>query len=784
MPTAAVRATAASILPLLVLVFFLSGATGLIYQVLWLRLLGLVFGVTVYAASTVWAAFMAGLAFGSVIGGRIGDRTARPLVWFGAAEAAVGLSALATPAALDLLLRLYADAYPSLPTSPLAVTTVRGAMAFAVLLVPTTMMGATLPLVIRSTVGRSTVVAGRVGLLYGTNTLGAIAGTLLAGLYLIPTLGIASTFHAAALINVSAGLVVLVLGLGRGDGLEAEPAAAVAATPPTIAPDPGGVDHTGLTPVVRHLVLATFFVSGLASLALEVLWFRMVVLVARPTVYAYSVMLASVLVGIALGSYLVTPWLRRPWPWLRILVGLELAMAFSALLSFNLLGDVDRLTRLLQPYVAAVLPTYLAHPIAASLPTIVPTCLLMGMAFPIGLGLWVEGARAGRQVASRLGGFYGVNLCGAILGSLLAGFLLLPAIGGRSSLIAVAALLLLSGIALLVAPPGPRRRRLAVAGAVVLVFAASAASIPDPFGIYLAVRYPAQPAIWRQEGVQSTVSVHAYGGRRSMMLDGNHQASDAGSMVAVHRRIAHLPLVIHPEARDVLVIGLGGGATAGAASIHEGVELDVVELSPEVVAAADFFTHINFDLLRRPNVHLRVDDGRNHLMLGRKKYDVITADIILPIHVGANNVYSREYFSLVRRALKPGGLAMQWVWGTEAEYKTIARTFLSVFPHTTVWTDGSLLLGAVEPLTLKKSDFTWKQQVAGRREALAALGVDSFERLQAEYLAGPDELRRYLGDGPVLTDDRPLAEYFLSLPRDRDPDLSSLRGDVRRHVAD
>ena len=177
-----------------------------------------------------------------------------------------------------------------------------------------------------------------------------------------------------------------------------------------------------------------------------------------------------------------------------------------------------------------------------------------------------------------------------------------------------------------------------------------------------------------------------------------------------------------------------------------------------------------------------MDDGRNHLLLSGRQYDVITADVILPIHAGSGNLYSVEYFTLVRRALRPGGLVLQWVAGTEAEYKTIMRTFLTVFPETTLWGDGSLMVGSVAPLQLRRSDFEWKLGIPGRRRMLESLGAPTFDALLGQYVAGPEELRRYVGDGPLLTDDRPLVEYFLSLPRDRAVDLSGVRGDVMRHV--
>jgi spermidine synthase len=160
----------------------------------------------------------------------------------------------------------------------------------------------------------------------------------------------------------------------------------------------------------------------------------------------------------------------------------------------------------------------------------------------------------------------------------------------------------------------------------------------------------------------------------------------------------------------------------------------------------------------------------------------VTADVILPIYAGSGNLYSAEYFSLVRSVLKPGGIVLQWCAGTEAEYKLIARTFMSVFPNTSVWGDGTLLVGQVEPLRLRRSDFEWKLQVPGRAQGLRDLGLDTFDELVAFYRAGPDELRAFVGDVPILTDDRPLVEYFLSLPRAGDADLSGLRGNVSQYL--
>ena len=545
-------------------------------------------------------------------------------------------------------------------------------------------------------------------------------------------------------------------------------------------------ERSDLPTLARRLVLWVFIVSGFATLALEVIWFRVIVLVARPTVYTFAIMLATVLFGIAFGSFLITPFMRRRWNWLALLAVAELGMGIAALLSMGVLGQFNDINTALLKLMPEMPGTaYLTYPIAGALPVVLPACILMGLAYPIGLQLYV-GASAGdtTKAASRVGSFNSLNLVGAIAGSLVAGFVLLPMLGSRLSLLIISALIFLSGLVLLAIVIRRHAWRAGSLVALTAAFVALAAQTVDPFQLFLKVRYPGSKLAWYEEAVEGTVSVHgAHEGDYTLVLDGNHQANDSPSMVSYHRRIALLALALHPEAREMLVVGLGGGATPGAASTHEGVEIDVVELSSAVVRASKFFAHANHNLLEQPNVHIRVDDGRNYLAMTRKKYDVITADVIQPVHAGSNNVYSKEYFELVRAALKPGGLAMQWAaTNTEAEYKAICRTFQSVFPYTTVWSQGSLLLGTLEPLVLRESDYHWKLKFPGRRQGLEELGADSFDKLLGMYVAGPDELRAYLGDGPILTDDRPLAEYFLSLPRGRAPDLSALRGDVHRHV--
>ena len=760
------------LLPLLLVLFFGSGLCALIYQVMWLRLLALVFGVTVYAASTVLASFMGGLALGSYSAGRFAGRLRSPLRAFGIVEIGVGLSALVTPLLLEGVKHVWVALQPSLPSSLLFVTAARFIAAFAVLIVPTTLMGATLPIVMRSALVRDRAVGSRIGLLYAINTTGAIVGALIAGFYFISEIGVTRSFLIAAGVNVVIGFIAVAASYR------------IPTSAPALADNRSNTPDATSTPVIhtgaRNAVLWTFLLSGILSLALEIVWFRMLVTLLRPTAYAFTIMLAAVLAGIALGSAVAAPVLRRSGPWLAVLTVVQLAISIAAVLSFNTLTRAQDAATWLAPMMTSLgFDPYVVPIVASSLIAMLPTTLLLGFAFPVGLALWTGGSG---DAARRIGVFYALNVFGAIIGSIVAGFVMLPTLGSRGSLIATAALALISSVML-----AWQQRRLqpnfagvvGIAGPVTFIMASMNAV--NPHAVAADRLHRGERMMWREEGVQTTVAIHERGDSarpmRVMYLDGMHQANDSAATAFVHHRIGALPVILHPSPRHALVVGLGGGATPGAVARFPGLQVDVVELSSAVVDGSEFFRHINFDLLRRPNVRLMVDDGRNYLLTTRQRYDVITADIILPRHAGAGALYSREYFELVRNALADGGLALQWNGSeTETQYKLIMRTFLEVFPYTTLWGDGTLMLGSTRPFELSRSGYEHRQRTAGA----GGFFNWTFEVLSRQYVAGPNEMRAWVGDGPILTDDKPRIEYFLSLPKDDPPvDVRGLRGNVQ-----
>jgi spermidine synthase len=752
-------------MPLLLLLFVCSGACGLAYQVLWLRQLSYVFGVTAYAASTVLAAFMAGLALGSWMAGPILARIRRPLRAFGIAELLVGVSAIATPTALDLASVFYRALYRTMPDAFVVQTVARFVCAFLVLMVPTMLMGLTLPLLSASSLVQGQKFSSRISALYAANTAGAVTGALLTGFVLIGSLGMQRTFLVTAIVNGIVGVVAI--GLDRR--LQASETAAVPAAAPAAAST--GVD-SAVTPRGPRLVWIAMAASGFGSLALEVVWFRVMTQYIDATTYAFTMTLAIVLTGIALGGAVAARLLAARRDWLAWLAVIQIATGMMVLFGMGLITWSD------VPLVEGM-----RSPQRVSLGLLLPA-LLLGVSFPVLLKLGVPAAQAGADDGGRrgrlVGRFYGVNVLGAIAGSLTGGFLLLPAVGTRLSIVVLAGVFVVTGLAL--GALHPRRARMAaLAVASLAAFGLLAPAIPDPFVASTRERVgPGSAEIFRDEGVQMAVSVHATEFQRTLHVGGLHQANDSIEMVRLHRRIGLLPMALHPEPRKALVIGLGGGATAGAVSQHAGTSVQIVELSDGVRKAAPFFSHVTYDVLNQANVRMRVDDGRNFLLLSGEQFDVITADIIQPVHAGAGNLYSREYFELVRQSLRPGGLALQWIGHREkSHYMLIMRTFLDVFPHATLWLDGQLMVGSLEPLAMNEAVFRSKLSDPKTRAALSEVGLDSFAALRGWYTGGPAQMAAFVGRGAMLTDDLPLVEYHRSLPPDTEPlDLTALRGDV------
>jgi spermidine synthase len=781
-------------------VFFLSGASGLIYQVVWVRMLSLVFGVTAYAIATVLSSFFAGLALGSFFAGRLADRLRSSAACgrgYAVVEVLVAGTGLLTPAAFAGARALYVGIHEHLAVDGLGpLTVVRFALAFLLLLVPTTLMGATLPLMVRASLGQGGGWARNLSLLYAANTLGATAGAFLAGFELIGRYGLRGALVVAAACNLLAaagalGITALMARRARPSrgGAGAPAGGSMPAADPAAAGASGAPAEEGSEFGARaaRTALAVFAVSGGVSLAYEVVWARVLAVFFDATTYGFTAMLTMVLLGIGLGSWLVSAVIGRRWRWPLVFAAIQAAVGVLGLLAVPLLTHLipiaDRLGLYADP---GPLGRFTLRFMAfAAFLVVFPPMLLLGATFPVAARVVGTAGGLGRRV----GGVYAVNVLGGIAGALLGGFVLLPRLGAQGALLLLACANLTLAVALVWGATGGARRTLPAAAAAVVVALVGVGCAPDLLTGIFRDRFAGQQVVWVDEGLENTVVVtdNPATGERKLYINGQPQASTFDAIANFHRLIGHLPMVLHPAPRRALVIGLGGGATAGALAAHEGVQVDVVELSAAVVGAAPLFGAINGGVLDRANVRLRVDDGRNFLLLSGGPYDVITADVIRPGHAGATNLYSKEYYRLAKDALAEDGIMLQWLEQISAEqYRLMLRSFVEVFPYVTLWADGSLAVGTKRPLRLDRETLARRLADAGARSSLARIGLNAPEDVLALYTGNRDEALRYLeGEARAVTDDRPYVEFNRSLSSDRHPpDLRGFSRDVRQVLKD
>lgn len=756
------------------LLFFLSGMTSLIYEVIWGREFGLVFGVTTYAVSTVLAAFFAGLAIGSYLAGRIIDRgRLHPLVVYGGMEGVVGLYALLLPVLLGWVEATYPAVYSRIGESFTLFTFFRFLVCFALLVAPTTLMGATLPVLSKLMVDRESVLGFSVGNLYAVNTFGAVAGAATAGFVLIAAVGVPGATLTAAVGNFV--LAAAALGLSRLRVFAWSPrgprAGAQAAVPL------GGRER---------LILGLAFVSGLTILALEVVWTRSLVLILGSTTYAFSTMLTAVLVGIAVGSAVFAPHAdrsRNPALVVAALMGLGGLFAVLGPGVINRLPFVFlRLTDWAGGSWALVIGAQFA---VCFLLVLVPT-FLSGASFPILVRMYsLGGERVGRTVAD----VYAINTFGGILGSLVGGFVLVKFLGLQPAL-TVAALVLLGGgglLAIALARPLGRQARSALAAAVAVVVVVLAFVHPrfetkllfagwGPFaGGYYVGRSGTtvdvtdrhmQRLRYHKEGVSAAVDVLETGwGEKIISVNAQPVATTYLLDMRALQMLGDLPVLLHPDPQEALLIGLGAGVSSGIIATYPKVKhVTVVELSEEVPGGTAQFADWNYNVLKNPKVKLVINDGANYVKATRKQYDIISSDPIHPFIAGNGILYSYEHWKICKDRLKEGGVLAQWLplyQLSPTDFATIIRTFVDVFPNATMWFCGidTVLIGTKgdHRISLKRmGEHMSDPKVMAH---LLSMGVQKPADVLGWYVAGPEQLDAMGGDAPVNRVDRPILEF-------------------------
>lgn len=737
----------------LAVVFLVSGASALVFETLWLHLAGLTFGVSVYASALVLSSFMGGLALGNGLISRFGRDITDPVRFYAAMEVLVGLWGVMLVLGFPWLsVWLGAVLHPALD-NPVLLNVLRFSFSFLLFLLPATAMGATLPLLVKALARRPGEFGKALGRLYGINTLGACLGALAGELVLIAPLGLSGTGLVACGLNLLAAVGALAIAKRFRDEpiREDEPAKAAPAR---------------LSPRAKRLLLAGFC-CGAAFLALEVVWMRLLQLFVRSTSLAFAVMLAVILAGIGLGGMFAGWWLRREADGRRIAAPLALLTAAAALLSFRVFEaasgvSFDGYQTVNWRYIA-MLSLTLMFP-AAFVSGILFTAL--GEAFHREVG---DRARSAGLIAM-------ANTLGAMAGPLVGGFVLIPALGMEKTLFALCALYALPALLCAGAPapwPSLRASRFLQASAVAFVLFLAI----FPFGVMRQYLNKAcadflkdgEILVRTVEGVTGTLQYlrKDYLGQPlyyRLVTDGYSMASNDRSAQRYMRLFAYFPEAVLQNPKSALLICFGTGSTATALVEDKRLEhIDVVDISRDVLAGSRVvYPQPGTNPLDDPRVTSHVEDGRFYLLATPKKYDIITAEPPPPMMAGVVNLYSREYFSLMRERLNDGGMVTYWLPVFElspADAKAVLKAFSEVFDNVSLWNGGNfnwMMVGVKKPKGPKPAmDFSAPWNVSPTDEGLRRIAVEKPAQLGALFMLDGQDLANYLGDAKPLTDNYP-----------------------------
>jgi predicted membrane-bound spermidine synthase len=752
---------------LLCLAFCASGCASLLFETLWFRQTGLVLGNSVWASSLVTASFMGGLALGSALSARLGRRVQRPVAAYGFLEIGVGVSGLAIVLLLPLLPPLMAPFLGRFVFTPASLNFLRVLVALALLLVPATAMGATLPILVRALTHSQARFGTALGQLYGWNALGAMAGAILGEAVLIESIGIARTGWVAAGLDALAAAAALTI------ARRFTPSQALAAQSPRARLD---------WPARR--LLAASCLCGAVVLALEVVWFRFMQLFVFASNLTFALMLTVVLFGIGFGSLAASRWLRSGPQGTRILPALSLLGGVAIVATYRAfdysLGDAPRFVISSDMEIVGL-----------ALRLMLPVCLLSGALFTL-MGAALRTSAGEDSRAAGLLTFW--NTVGATAGALAAGFVLLPRLGMERSLFALA--LGYAVVALLVAWPLPSaaRRMTRVAGAAVAaVYLLALAAFP--FGL-MVKRYQARAATpWQGDGshvvsVREGLTETILWLRRDLwgepvyhrLLTNGISMSSSDALNARYMKLfAYLPQALRPEARDALLISFGVGMTAQAFTDSPTLtSIDVVDISREILTTGRMVFPDQPYPLDDPRVRVHAEDGRFFLLAAPRQYDIITGEPPPPKSAGIVNLYTGEYFALMRGRLKAGGVATYWLpvmQLTPSDAWAITRAFCDVFDDCTLWTGSGLqwmLMGTRELRTRVSEEVfarLWSDPKTGR--TLAALGLETPEQMGALFLADARDLAEVTRSFAALDDNHP---YRLSrqLPAQMAPEFAEL----------
>ena len=766
--------------------FLLSGMSSLVYQVIWTRLLVFVFGSTTFATSTVLSVFMGGLAIGSYFAGRKADRIQKPLYWYGILELVIGVWAVITPVLLGAAIPIYKMCFEALHLNVIAFGLVRYVIAAVILLLPTACMGATLPILARFVTENLEQVGDRVGSLYAINTLGAVLGSIAGGFMLIPSFGLSTTTYIAAAVNVSLTIIVLLISK-LPSFAERDKTLAQIQSQELAAPTEKDTKLSGLV----IATMASFGISGGLAMIYEVAWTRALLMVIGSTTYAFTVMLSSFLVGIFTGSFICSRFadkLKSPVLWFGLVQVLLCLFGILSLFTFNQLPYMNLLAGnqfSQSPELTLVFRFLLSGFV------LLPISLCLGLIFPLAVKICAQDLQ---RIGSSLGKLYSVNTIGAIIGAFLAGFVIIPGLGSEMTLLATSLANLVLGVFLLTAFSDMKVSIKALTSIACLIIVITCWIKPPQFWDYNTI-VAAQivrrqmlviksmpfweslslfktleqggKILFYEEGKCANVAVRKLTNRDavSLITNGHVDASNQSDMQN-QAMLGILPLLFKKDQDDVCVVGWGSGVTSGYALRFPIKQMICSEIEPVVLKTSKYFHSVNYKADLDNRTVIEPSDGRNYLLGTSRKFDVIMSEPSNPWQAGVCNLFTKEYFSLCKDSLKPGGVFTMWSQVNEVPTEDLAAVLKSlsdVYPCVYVLDTGDG--GDINAVAfMQDTKISYEQvkknlEIKEVKDAVARFDLATPEDFIARIVVSPGRLKKAVENSFSNTDDRNRLEY-------------------------
>lgn len=764
---------------LILLGFCLSNMAALIYQIGWTKNLSYVFGTSIYASGTVIACFMAGLAIGSFIFGREADKSHNPIRLFAYVEVGLGMSALMLIFLFDILPVPYAMLHKIFEGGML-MNFMLFLLSFIVLIIPTSLIGGTFPIMNRIYTHKIKTVGKDVGIVYSADTIFAALGAISAGFILLPLLGINKTVTFAAAINILVGVYLYKISgdidwTGYIKKITKTGSTSVRARVKNMSEF---MDRTS------RVVFLGFFLSGFAALTAEIVWIRFLSLILGTSIYALSIITSSFLIGLALGSFIISKYMDRIKYPITIFAFVEMGIGLSAILIMLFIDKLDVPYLMLYHTFDSFYPFMASLFIVIFLVIMVPTSL-MGTTMPLVSKII---SRQFRCVGTEIGVIYTSNTLGAIFGTVYATFILIPIVGmTKAGAIGASTSIFIGLLLFSISEYKWKTKFYSLAGVSIIlcVYLATISINPLFAGVYYHGTQLEDVNSWNnmksdtelvyyEEGLYGLVSVVRNKDYIALRIDGKSESSNVPLELVTEHQLAYIPLFASSDPKDVMLIGLGGGFTLDTITNFDNVEsIDVVEINPRLAKVADeYFSEYNNYALHDHRVNLIIDDGRNHLAANNKKYDVIISQ---PSNIwlsGEAGLFTEEMYEIAIDHLNEGGIYGQWMPFYEQDtddFKIFMATFDEAFPYTTLWIVGydAILVGSTQPIEYDYKNIrdylsTNNRIVSDYEEMTDVLVTHGNYRLLYElaipYMMSNSENKEFFGD-VTNTDDRPILEF-------------------------